>query len=204
MKNKVLASFVLAGIVFVTTTAVVLASSKINLIVNGKSVNADVKIINDQSYVPLRVVSESLGANVKWDGVTKTITINNGIENESPEKVAEKIIRLSSYGQLDSAYELLHPSIRSVFTEEEYTKDRKKSEWLFSSIKDIKIEQSRIIEQWTDEKMPNKITYQNVAEVPFMITYTAMNAERTIRGTMHLIHDDKGNWRFLWWPMEDK
>ncbi|WP_083689611.1 copper amine oxidase N-terminal domain-containing protein [Paenibacillus sp. FSL H7-0331] len=45
------------------------------LFINGKSVSTDIQIINGQSYVPLRVVSESLGADVRWDENSKTIAI---------------------------------------------------------------------------------------------------------------------------------
>lgn len=47
--------------------------------VNCKETILDVapKIINGTTMVPLRFVSESLGADVKWDGESKTITINS-------------------------------------------------------------------------------------------------------------------------------
>lgn len=45
--------------------------------VNGKDITLEVpgKLINGFAMVPLRFVSESLGAEVKWDGTTKTINI---------------------------------------------------------------------------------------------------------------------------------
>ncbi len=44
---------------------------------NGSRVSLQVpaKIINNRTMVPLRFVSEALGAQVNWDGVTRTITI---------------------------------------------------------------------------------------------------------------------------------
>ncbi|MGB9730180.1 MAG: copper amine oxidase N-terminal domain-containing protein, partial [Thermoprotei archaeon] len=33
------------------------------------------EIINGRTMLPLRFVAESLGADVQWDGTTKTITI---------------------------------------------------------------------------------------------------------------------------------
>lgn len=44
---------------------------------NGQPITLDVpaKIINGRTLVPLRFVSEALGASVKWDGSTQTITI---------------------------------------------------------------------------------------------------------------------------------
>jgi len=51
------------------------AASDIKLIINGKVIQTDVQTIDGSSYVPLRVVSESLDADVQWDSVTRTITI---------------------------------------------------------------------------------------------------------------------------------
>lgn len=47
---------------------------KVNVTVNGKKVE-DGRIINGETYVPLRVVSEALGAKVGWDNKTKTATV---------------------------------------------------------------------------------------------------------------------------------
>ncbi|MEW9699526.1 stalk domain-containing protein [Paenibacillus sp. SI8] len=55
----------------------VYASSDIRLFVHGKQVNADIQIINGSSYVPLRTVSEALGADVKWDETNRTINIKS-------------------------------------------------------------------------------------------------------------------------------
>jgi hypothetical protein len=74
MKKKTLiASAVALSVISASIGA--FAASKITLIVNGTKVNTDVKNINGTSYVPLRAVSELLGANVGWDGKTSTITI---------------------------------------------------------------------------------------------------------------------------------
>ncbi len=59
--------------------------------VNGEKVKLDVSahIINDRAFVPLRFVSESMGADVSWDQETKTADIRGGSEmngqmNEQP------------------------------------------------------------------------------------------------------------------------
>ncbi len=46
--------------------------------VNGQAVELDVpaKIIEDRTLVPLRFVSEALGCQVDWDGVTRTVSIS--------------------------------------------------------------------------------------------------------------------------------
>ncbi len=53
------------------------ASSNIRLIVNGNEIKTDVppQLINGRVMVPARFVAEPLGAEVKWDKKTKTISI---------------------------------------------------------------------------------------------------------------------------------
>ncbi|MBQ7264833.1 MAG: copper amine oxidase N-terminal domain-containing protein [Firmicutes bacterium] len=49
--------------------------------VDGKQVTPDVpqQILNDRFVIPLRAVSEAVGAKVDWDGETKTATIKKGL-----------------------------------------------------------------------------------------------------------------------------
>lgn len=70
--------FITLFMFFVTTTAI-FGESMINIIVNGKAIdlkdsqpyiNAD-----SRTMVPIRFISENLGAAVKWDGVNKTVTV---------------------------------------------------------------------------------------------------------------------------------
>lgn len=67
------------------------AASNIQLIVNGKSIPAEVMIIDDSSYVPLRIISEALGAEVNWDDNTRTIAITEAgkATNESLQPPAQ-------------------------------------------------------------------------------------------------------------------
>lgn len=52
------------------------AESKLNLVVNGQKIdNAEPKLIDNTTYVPLRVVAELLGATIGWDGDTYTVTV---------------------------------------------------------------------------------------------------------------------------------
>ena len=48
-------------------------------VVNGESVTLDVpaRLVGDRTFVPLRFVSENLGANVTWDEASYTITIES-------------------------------------------------------------------------------------------------------------------------------
>lgn len=53
------------------------ASQSIEIYVNGEKVNSDVSpiITKGRVLVPLRIISENLGANVNWDNISKTVTI---------------------------------------------------------------------------------------------------------------------------------
>jgi len=52
------------------------AATQLTLIVNGEKVtSAEAKLIDGTTYVPLRVVSEMLGAKVSWNGDTYTVTV---------------------------------------------------------------------------------------------------------------------------------
>lgn len=60
-------------------TTIKLTLDSTSAIVNDKEISLAVpaKLINGNTMVPLRFVSESLGAEVKWDGESKTVTINS-------------------------------------------------------------------------------------------------------------------------------
>lgn len=83
MKNKSLLALGLVTIVVASVAAGAYAASDIKLIINGKSVATTIKVVDGQSYVPLRVVSESLGADVKWDENSRTIAITNSQDSTS-------------------------------------------------------------------------------------------------------------------------
>lgn len=62
------------------------AEQPITLIINGKTItNASPQIVSDRTYVPLRVISEELGATVEWDGVNRVVRITgtNGDTNNN-------------------------------------------------------------------------------------------------------------------------
>lgn len=69
-------AFVLAGIM--TTTA---SAENVNIFVNGKPQTAVGYLNGDTTYVPLRAVSEALGADVSWDGATNSAYISFDEDN---------------------------------------------------------------------------------------------------------------------------
>lgn len=66
------------------TVTIELNGKKIQLVIDSKDVDVDgtktaldvpAQIISDRTYVPVRFVSETIGATVGWDAATKTVTI---------------------------------------------------------------------------------------------------------------------------------
>jgi len=51
----------------------------IKIVANGKQISSDLKpiMINDSTYVPVRMLAETLGKNVEWNGSTHTVTITD-------------------------------------------------------------------------------------------------------------------------------
>jgi len=58
--------------------AAALVQPPVKIVINGRVIASECEpvIINDRTYVPLRVVSENLGAKVTWQGDTKQVIIN--------------------------------------------------------------------------------------------------------------------------------
>jgi len=55
---------------------------KVNLLVNGQKHNAEVIMVNNKTYVPLRQFSELIGYKVDWNQKTSTVSLSNdGSEN---------------------------------------------------------------------------------------------------------------------------
>lgn len=56
-----------------------LTVNKKEFLLNGKRQSADVAplILNGRTLVPLRLVTEQLGLTVKWEQITKTVTIES-------------------------------------------------------------------------------------------------------------------------------
>lgn len=77
--KKYLNIIVIVGIFFMGISAGVFASGQIHLFINGKEVKSDVspKITNGRVMVPIRVISEGLGAEVEWDNKTQAVQINS-------------------------------------------------------------------------------------------------------------------------------
>jgi serine protease Do len=85
--KKIFAVILTASAFFLGTMAAADISPKI--IVNQKILNTELLVHNDRIYVPLRAVSEALGAEVGWDDETKTASITSAGEANLSDMIAE-------------------------------------------------------------------------------------------------------------------
>ncbi|BCJ86449.1 hypothetical protein skT53_14340 [Effusibacillus dendaii] len=106
---------------------------------------------------------------------------------------------MSSFQQWDQLYSYLHPDVQAKYTKEQFIEDRKKAGGIFANVKDYKVDKASIVESWTDKDGTGK-TYQNAAEVPFILTF---NGDKTLRGTIHLAKTNDGTWRYFWSPIKN-
>ncbi len=74
-----------AGWALATGTSTYAGFPVVNLLLNGKPAATDSPpiMIDGRAYVPLRFISESLGASVAWDETTHTVSIDNSIKDNS-------------------------------------------------------------------------------------------------------------------------
>ncbi len=77
-------------------TTVVLSIGNTNATVNGATVTLDVpaRLINDRTMVPVRFISESLGANVDWDDATQTVIITTAGQSVLKEMTFDDMAEL--------------------------------------------------------------------------------------------------------------
>lgn len=99
------------------TVSIAIGDDKVT-IGEGNVIETDVpaQIINGRTMVPLRVLSESIGADVSWDDETKTVEVNTpAISEEIPQSLEYTMAEAESNGIKYS-----YPVIESDFT----TKDK--------------------------------------------------------------------------------
>jgi hypothetical protein len=114
-------------------TTMVLTIGKKTATVNGKDValTAAAKVVNNRTLVPLRFVSESLGANVAWNAATSTVTITTAppatatTAEETPapaistaEQPSAPPVPSGFTGDKAAAYSMLVAAIPSINTAE--------------------------------------------------------------------------------------
>ena len=88
MKNKRLISVILA--LFIALSVTVYARDDIRVYVNGTRIDTDGVLIDNKTYIPLRAVSEAMGADVSWDGNSYSAFVDFS-EDDAISKVVENV-----------------------------------------------------------------------------------------------------------------
>lgn len=81
------------------------ADSGVNIFVNNSPLNLGGFIMNDTTYIPLRAVSEALGANVRWDGNTRSVYVKSDedtLTSQIISSASESVVAI--VGNYNSAY----------------------------------------------------------------------------------------------------
>lgn len=91
----------------------IIGESKI--LVSGKSVQLDVasSIVNGRAYLPIRVVSESIGSSINWDGSTKSVIIDTKDNDEESNSSSEVSLSFSTDKRdimIDQIFKLKQPN----------------------------------------------------------------------------------------------
>ncbi len=73
--KRVLSILFALTVAFAPTAEAASFSGDVRVYVNGMRLSANAIIYNDSTYVPLRAVSEALGAEVGWDGATRSASV---------------------------------------------------------------------------------------------------------------------------------
>ncbi len=96
MKKKIHVMGILLLVFFTLSSSAQSYSDKIRVIVNGKEIAGDARMIDSKVYLPVRSVSEALGAEVEWDGTGRTVSVvkqdNDGLIPEVLKAVSPCVV----------------------------------------------------------------------------------------------------------------
>ena len=92
MRKEIWITVLITFVITLSVAVSVFASSPIKIIVDGKEISSDVppQIIDDRVMVPIRWVSEAIGAEVQWDQENRQVLINT--YNDEDETADEQDI----------------------------------------------------------------------------------------------------------------
>lgn len=78
--KKILCGIISATLLLTITAMPTMAKNDVSVVLDGEKLSFDVppQIINDRTMVPLRAIFEALGASVKWNQSTQTVTSKKG------------------------------------------------------------------------------------------------------------------------------
>ncbi len=92
---------VILGMVLATAGLAFSAEAPIKIVLDGREIYSDTppQIINNRTFVPIRVISEALGLQVEWDGEARAVVLTSP-ENLPPFSVVSYEKINSEYGYL--------------------------------------------------------------------------------------------------------
>lgn len=106
MRNKIAIACMISALLLSQT-----AMATPNVEVNGTTIDTDAVIIDDKTYVPLRGVFETVGADVSWDEETQTAGINmsNSLSDDELipsviEDASPSVVGIIGRGKVESYY----------------------------------------------------------------------------------------------------
>lgn len=92
--KPLISGLIIGGLLTVSSFAI--ANNPISIFVNNERLkDANAVVIEGRTYVPLRVIANSLGAEVEWDNVNSAVIITNNNEinnNSSIKKINDSTI----------------------------------------------------------------------------------------------------------------
>lgn len=127
MKKKLLITLSFVLCFMIAFSAGIYAATNYTLVVNGKKVNADIKVINGTTYLPLRAIGTLLGAKVDYNASTHTITVNTASNQSTPANTPNSITIDNFTVKIDKVVQDSH-SLRIYVT---YTNNTNKEVSLF-------------------------------------------------------------------------
>lgn len=141
----------------------------VNAYYNGDMITLDTPpfIENDRTYLPLRLIAESLGASVEWDGVTSAATITKG---DKEEGFSYQTADMSEYVKLGQ-----YKGYTFEYTEPDEITDEDVEEYIFT-------EMGRYVEV-TDETVKEHYGFDTVEEYrAYVKEYLSLTRESDILG----------------------
>lgn len=151
----------LAGVLLISIVFQARAGTNINLFINDKEVFPDVplQITNGRVMVPLRLITEALGCDVRWDGNTRTVYVTTknidnplGQDQGIPVIPNEGIVTgtVLGYSVISSTLVGIAPS-QTLYTVDIWIT---KSEDVSGVVNYLKNKVGQVIKAYSKEKLP--------------------------------------------------
>lgn len=178
-------------------TAVFAAQASIDLVVDGKLVNIDVppQLVDGRVLVPIRAVSEALGAEVNWDPVNHRVLVSSKKQPSENEALGQKevisVSKYSVYGDLavtvDSIEVYPLANITNIYV-------NMKNNSNFASVsfprKTISFKQDSWFCQYTGNKAPVEIPHDE--SMNFILRFEGLNTTRNYGSLKFEVEDKQG------------